>query len=120
MSWAMDELEARARRQLDSLDTVNERLAAIVESETSPDGEVTATGDGMGALVGLQLSDRVAKLSGSEFSSLVVSTSHAACQRAFARRAAILEDFKAEFAELVAAGEHADTPVSEGTEASRM
>ncbi|NNG95646.1 YbaB/EbfC family DNA-binding protein [Gordonia araii NBRC 100433] len=109
----MDELEARARRQLDSLDTVNERLAAIVETETSPDGEVTATVDGVGALVDLKLSERVSKLSGSDFASLVVSTAHAACHRAFARRAKILEEFNTEFTDLVSPGEYAENAGSD-------
>lgn len=104
MSWAMDEVEARARRQLDSLQSVNERLAGIVESQTSPDGEVTAVVDGVGALVDLSFSERIGQLSGQEFASLVVSTSHVACQRAFARRAAILEEFNEEFSELVSPG----------------
>lgn len=100
MSWAMDELEARARRQLDSLHSVNERLQAIVESETSPDGEVTAVVDGLGALVDLRFSDRIRTLSGADFESLVVATSQVACQRALARRAAILLEFTEEFASL--------------------
>lgn len=48
MSWAMDELEARARRQLDGLHEVNERLAAISARETSPGDHVTAEVDGPG------------------------------------------------------------------------
>ena len=101
MSWAMDALEARARRQLDSLHTLNESLQGIRESETSPDGEVTAVVDGVGALVDLHLSERISRLSGTDLASLVVATSHVACQRAFARRAAILHEFNDEFSTLV-------------------
>nr|WP_202422594.1 YbaB/EbfC family nucleoid-associated protein [Gordonia sp. SID5947] len=99
----MDELEARARRQLDSLTDVNERLARIVATETSPDGEVRADVDGMGALVGLQLSDRVGKLTGKQLEQLIIATANVACQKAFAQRAKIYEEFSEEFAGLVAA-----------------
>ncbi len=115
MSWAMDELEARARRQLESLTDVNERLARIIETETSPDGEVWAEVDGNGALTGLRLSDRVGKVSGKQLEQLIVATANVACQRAFAQRAKIIEDFSEEFAGLVAAPGLTDSPPSAGS-----
>lgn len=48
MSWAMDELEARANAQLDGLYEFNEKLTAILVRETSPDDLVTAEVDGNG------------------------------------------------------------------------
>ncbi|MFW0783826.1 YbaB/EbfC family nucleoid-associated protein [Gordonia sp. CPCC 206044] len=106
----MDELEARARRQLDSLTEVNERLGRIVASETSPNGEVRAEVDGMGALVDLKLSDRVGGLSGKQLEQLIVATANVACQKAFAQRAKVMEEFSEEFAGLVAApGAHDDS-----------
>ncbi|WP_051989742.1 YbaB/EbfC family nucleoid-associated protein [Gordonia soli] len=98
----MDELEARARRQLDKLSDVNERLSGIRVSETSPDGEVTAEVDGNGALVDLTFSDRLSRLSGKQVSQLVIATANVACQKAFTERARILQEFTEEFAGLVA------------------
>lgn len=102
MTWAMDELEARARRQLESLAGVNERLARIKASETSPDGEVRAVVDGNGSLIDLHLSDRVGRLNGKQLEQLVVATANVACQKAFAQRAQVLDDFNQEFTDLVA------------------
>lgn len=103
MSWTMDQLEARAQRQLDSLNTVSERLAAIKVSETSPDGEVTAVVDGNGALIDLNFSDQVRTLNGKQLSRLIVATSGVACQKSLARRARIMQEFTESFSELVTA-----------------
>lgn len=108
MSWAMDQLEARARRQLDSLNSVNERMASVRAGERSPDGEVLAVVDGNGALIDLEFSDRISMLSGKQLEQLVVATANVACQKAFAMRAQIIEEFNAEFAELVAPPDSAD------------
>ncbi len=101
MSATMDQLEARLARQLDALQSANERLAAITVTETSPDGEVTATVSGTGALTDLAFSDGVRRLKGSALSTLVVATAQVACQKALARRARIMQDFNEEFADLV-------------------
>lgn len=115
MSWAMDQLEARARRQLDSLNSVNELMAAVRITESSPDGEVRVEVDGMGALVDLVLSDRIARLSGKQLESLVVATANVACQKAFAQRAQIMQDFTEQFSGLIAPdGEPKDNPQNDG------
>ena len=103
MSWAMDELEARARRQLDSLNSVNERLAGVSVEETSPAGEVRVVVDGAGSLLDLSLSGRIGNLSGKQLEALIVATANVACQKAFAKRARIISDFNDEFADLVSA-----------------
>lgn len=102
MSWAMDELEARARRQLDRLHHVNEQLAAISARETSPGDHVTAEVNGVGELTGLWFAPSALALGGDALGQLIVSTAGVAAGRAFARRAAILEDFNESFSELVA------------------
>ncbi len=102
MSWAMDELEARARRQLDQLHAVNEKLAAISVQETSPGDHVTAEVNGVGELTGLWFAPFAPDLGADTLGELIVATAGIAASRAFARRAAILEDFNESFSELVA------------------
>jgi transcriptional regulator NrdR family protein len=98
----MDELEARARAQLDRLRDVNEQLAAISERETSPDDRVTAEVDGIGALTGLWFAPSAHEVGSAELGNLIVATAAVAAGRAFVRRAAVLEDFNESFAELIA------------------
>jgi hypothetical protein len=98
----MDELEARARTQLDRLRDVNEQLAAISERETSPDDRVTAEVDGVGSMTGLWFAPSAHEIGAAELGHLVVATAAVAAGRAFTRRAAVLEDFNESFADLVA------------------
>jgi DNA-binding protein YbaB len=102
MSWAMDELEARARAQLDRLRDVNEQLAAISVRESSSDDRVTAEVDGLGALTGLWFSPAAHDLGAEKLGGLVVATAAAAAGHAFSKRALVLEDFNESFADLVA------------------
>ena len=112
MSSAMDELEARARAQLDGLREVNEKLAAISVRETSPDDRVTAEVDGVGALTGLWFGATAPDLGATELGNLVVATASAAAAAAFTRRAEVLEDFNESFTELVASRPGAARPRS--------
>lgn len=101
MSWAMDELEARARRQLDQLHDVNENLSAISARETSPGEHVTAEVNGIGELTGLWFAPSAPTLGADVLGELIVATAGVAAGRAFGRRAAILEDFNESFSELM-------------------
>ncbi|MEE3850994.1 YbaB/EbfC family DNA-binding protein [Gordonia sp. LSe1-13] len=101
MSWAMDELEARANAQLNSLYELNEKYAAISVRETSADDLVTVEVDGVGALTGLWLAHGANELGGARLGEQIVATAALAAQRAFAKRAAITEEFNESFAELV-------------------
>ncbi|PXW31034.1 YbaB/EbfC family nucleoid-associated protein [Nocardia sp. 348MFTsu5.1] len=101
MSSAMDELEARARAQLDRLHEVNERLTAIAARETSPGDHVTAEVNGIGELTGLWFAPSAPQLGAGPLGDLIVSTAGVAAGRAFARRAEILEEFNESFADLV-------------------
>jgi hypothetical protein len=101
MSWAMDELEARANAQLNSLHDLNERYAAIVVRETSADDLVTVEVDGVGALTGLWLASGANELGATRLGEQIVATSALAAQRAFAKRAVITEEFNESFAELL-------------------
>ncbi|WP_040774458.1 YbaB/EbfC family nucleoid-associated protein [Nocardia pneumoniae] len=99
MNEAMDALEARVHRQLERLRDLADRMAAVRVRETSTDGAVTAVVDGNGALVDLQLSNRIAELSPAEFEQILVSTAAAAAHRAFAERGALVTGFNEEAAE---------------------
>lgn len=101
MTWAMDDLEARANAQLNSLHDVNERFAAISVRETSPDDLITVEVDGVGALTGLWFAPGANELGGPRLGETIVATAGLAAQRAFAQRAAITEDFNESFAELL-------------------
>lgn len=102
MSWSMDELEARANAQLDGLYEFNEKLTAILVRETSPDDLVTAEVDGNGSLQGLWLAPGANELGATRLGEQIVATAAMAAQRAFAKRAAITEEFNESFAELLA------------------
>ena len=101
MSWAMDELEARAHAQLNSLYELNERYAAISVRETSADDLVTAEDDGVGALTGLWLAPGANEMGGPRLGEQIVATAALAAQRAFAKRASITEEFNESFGDLV-------------------
>ncbi|GAC66210.1 YbaB/EbfC family nucleoid-associated protein [Gordonia soli] len=101
MSWAMDELEARANAQLNGLAELDEKLKAISVRETSADDLVTVEVDGVGALTGLWLAPGANDLGTDGLGHQIVSTAALAAQRAFARRAHITEEFNESFAELL-------------------
>lgn len=101
MSWPMDDLEARARAQLDRMHEMNESLNAVSVRETSPDDLVTVEVDGVGALTGLWLADGANELGADRLGEQIVATAALAAQRAFAKRAAITEDFTTSFTELL-------------------
>jgi DNA-binding protein YbaB len=101
MSWAMDELEARANAQLNGLHELNEQFSAISVRESSPDDFVTVEVDGVGALTGLWLAPEAADLGADGLGQQIVATAALAAQRAFARRAAVIEEFNESFAELL-------------------
>ncbi|MGV9672643.1 MULTISPECIES: YbaB/EbfC family DNA-binding protein [unclassified Gordonia (in: high G+C Gram-positive bacteria)] len=97
MTWAMDELEARAASQLGRLQDFSEALAAISVRETSADDLVTVEVDGSGALTGLWLADIPAGFGGTRLGESIAATAMRAAHRAFARRAELTEDFAAAF-----------------------
>ncbi|MBJ8338588.1 YbaB/EbfC family nucleoid-associated protein [Antrihabitans sp. YC3-6] len=105
MSAAMDALEDRARRQLDRMRELNEQLAVIRVRETSPDGQITAEVDGLGTLLDLEFTHAISKLSPKDFETLLVATAGMAAQRAFARRAQLVESFNEEAADLIASSQ---------------
>ncbi|MFT4043026.1 MAG: YbaB/EbfC family DNA-binding protein [Gordonia sp. (in: high G+C Gram-positive bacteria)] len=92
MNWAMDELEARARAQLGTLQDFGERLDLLASRETSADGLVTVEVDGSGALIGLWLSDGANELGAVTLGDRIVATAALAAQDVFARRAQVLAD----------------------------
>lgn len=101
MSWAMDDLEARANAQLDRMYDVSERLGAITVRETSTDDLVTAEVDAVGALTGLWLADGANELGPTRLGEQIVATAALAAQRVFGQRATITEEFTTTFGELL-------------------
>ncbi|KQY33241.1 MULTISPECIES: YbaB/EbfC family nucleoid-associated protein [Nocardia] len=93
MVETMDELIARVQGQLYRLQDLTETTQGIRAEETSPDGAVTVTVDGNGALVGLEFSTAISKLSPADFERVLVETAHAAAYRAYAERAGAITAF---------------------------
>jgi DNA-binding protein YbaB len=100
MSEAMDALVARAQRQLDRMRDLGDRMARVRARAASADGAVTVEVDGNGALVDLELSAAVSRLTPTEFEQAVVTTARAAAAQAFAARGELVTAFNAESAEL--------------------
>ncbi|PXX66585.1 YbaB/EbfC DNA-binding family protein [Nocardia tenerifensis] len=94
----MDELIARVQQQMYRLRDLNDATAAILATETSEDGAVTASVDGNGALVDLRLGGAIAKLSPADFEQTLVDTARAAAHRAFAERADLVTAYNQESA----------------------
>ncbi|MFE7717965.1 YbaB/EbfC family nucleoid-associated protein [Nocardia rhizosphaerihabitans] len=93
MVETMDELIARVQGQLYRLQDLSEATQGIRAQETSPDGAVTVTVDGNGALVGLEFSAAISKLTPESFERVLVETAHAAAYRAYADRAGLITAF---------------------------
>lgn len=98
MVQSMDELEERVRRQLYRFQDLADQMKAVRGREASEDGAVVAEVDGNGALVDLQFSGAVSRMSPEEFERAVVTTAAAAARAAFERRAALVNRFNEEMA----------------------
>lgn len=92
----MDELVARAERQLERMRDLGDRMAGVRARESSPDGAVTVEVDGNGAVLDLVFSPLVNRLTPAEFEQVVVSTAHSAAARAFAQRGDLIAAFNEE------------------------
>ncbi|MGV9857449.1 YbaB/EbfC family DNA-binding protein [Gordonia sp. NPDC003425] len=104
MTWAMDELEARARAQLGTLADFGDRLGSLSVRQTSDDDLITVEVDGTGALTGLWFADGANELGASRLGDQIVATAALAAQRVFARRAALTEEFTTAFGEQLGIG----------------
>ncbi|MFD6391373.1 YbaB/EbfC family nucleoid-associated protein [Nocardia sp. NPDC060259] len=93
MVETMDELIARVQGQLYRLQDLSEATQHIGAQETSPDGAVTVTVDGTGAMVGLEFSPAVGKLTPESFERVLVDTARAAAYRAYGERAGLITAF---------------------------
>ncbi|MEV0061773.1 YbaB/EbfC family nucleoid-associated protein [Nocardia sp. NPDC050718] len=90
MVETMDELIAKVQGQLYRLQDLAEATSGIRAQETSPDGAVTVTVDGSGALIGLEFTTAVSTLSPADFERVLVQTAQAAAHRAFGERAELV------------------------------
>lgn len=93
MVETMDELIAKVQGQLYRLQDLNEATNGIRAQETSPDGAVTVTVDGTGALVGLEFTAAIGKLSPADFERTLVQTAQAAAYRAFGERGELVSAY---------------------------
>lgn len=92
----MDELEDSVRRRLYRMRDLGDRMAAVRARETSPDEMISAEVDGNGALLNLELSESISRLSPAEFESALVEVVMAAARRAFTERADLINEFNEE------------------------
>ncbi|MEV0293223.1 YbaB/EbfC family nucleoid-associated protein [Nocardia sp. NPDC050710] len=99
MYESMDELEAAVRRRLYRVRDLAEDMAAVRGRETAPDGSITAEVDGNGALLNLEFSEGISRMSPDEFERTLTATAASAARSAFARRAALVTAFNEEVAE---------------------
>ncbi|WP_405179635.1 YbaB/EbfC family nucleoid-associated protein [Nocardia sp. NBC_01377] len=81
----MDELVAAAQRRVDRIRELGERMSAVRVRESSPDGVVTVTVDGNGALLDLVLTSEVNRWTPEQFDEAIVGTARRAAGLAFAR-----------------------------------
>ncbi len=89
----MDELEDSVRRRLYRMRDLGDRMAAVRARETSPDEMITVEVDGNGALLSLELSESISRLSPAEFESALVHAAMAAARRAFTERGDLINEF---------------------------
>ncbi|MEV0252253.1 YbaB/EbfC family nucleoid-associated protein [Nocardia sp. NPDC050712] len=99
MYETMDELEASVQRKLYRIRDLVDDMGAVKVRETSPDGSITAEVDGNGALLNLEFSQEISRLSPEDFEATLTATARAAAAAAFARRADIVTAFNEEVAE---------------------
>jgi len=92
----LDEMLAAATAAVGRMADLNDDYEAIRAQAADPRNLVTATVNGAGGLVGLRLDPASLRLGASELGDLIASTALSAAQRAFARRAAITEEFQSE------------------------
>lgn len=83
----------RLREHAERLNVLADRLSAIRATENTPDGAITVVVDGNGALVDLQLSVAVARLSPREFGRALVAAAEQAAGRAFAEHGELITAF---------------------------
>ncbi|WSV87375.1 YbaB/EbfC family nucleoid-associated protein [Nocardia sp. NBC_01009] len=99
MYETMDELMASVQRRLYRMRGLAEDMAAVRARETAQDGSITAEVDGDGALLNLEFSQAISRLSPAEFETTLVATAAAAARRAFELRGEIVTAFNEEVAE---------------------
>ncbi|WP_227998547.1 YbaB/EbfC family nucleoid-associated protein [Nocardia australiensis] len=99
MYETMDELMASVQRRLYRMRDLADDMAGVRARETAPDGSITAEVDGNGALLNLEFSQAISRMSPTEFESTLVATAGAAARRAFEQRGQVVIAFNEEVAE---------------------
>ena len=96
----MDDVQRTAERQLDMLEDVQRKLAALTVRETGDDGHVIVDVDVSGAMTGLQLLPGAGNGRPAALADAIVRTAVRAATQAFTERAEIMAVFVDDFAEL--------------------
>lgn len=98
MYESMDELQASVRQRLYRLRDLGDELAGVRARQTAPDESMTVEVDGNGALVDLQLSESISRMTPEQFENTLITTAYAAARRAFAEHADLVNAFNDEVA----------------------
>ncbi|MFG1794391.1 YbaB/EbfC family nucleoid-associated protein [Nocardia altamirensis] len=99
MYETMDELMASVQRRLYRVRDLADDMSAVRARETAPDGSITAEVDGNGALLNLEFTSAISRLSPADFENTLVATANAAARRAFTERAELITAFNQEVAD---------------------
>ncbi|WP_378737223.1 YbaB/EbfC family DNA-binding protein [Nocardia brasiliensis] len=99
MYETMDELMASVQRRLYRVRDLADNMAGVRARETAPDGSITAEVDGNGALLNLEFTSGISRLSAADFENTLVTTAAAAARRAFTERAELITAFNEEVAD---------------------
>ncbi|WP_205873978.1 YbaB/EbfC family nucleoid-associated protein [Mycobacterium camsae] len=91
---------ARAIKQRDLMQAMNEQSRTITARVTSRDRAVSAEVDGLGSLTGLWLGPPASRLDPDTLATLIVDTAHAAARVAAERYNFLLREFMARMEEL--------------------
>lgn len=91
---------ARAIKQRDLMQAMNEQSKTITARVTSRDRAVSAEVDGLGSLTGLWLGPPASRLHPDALAALIVKTAHAAARVAAERYNFLLKEFMARMEEL--------------------
>ncbi|WP_345499231.1 YbaB/EbfC family nucleoid-associated protein [Nocardia callitridis] len=90
---------ASVQQRLYRIRDLADDMSAARGKEAAQDGSITVEVDGNGALLNLEFSSAISRLSPAEFEKKLVATANAAARSAFEQRAEVVTAFNEEVAE---------------------
>ncbi|MFI9506343.1 YbaB/EbfC family nucleoid-associated protein [Nocardia sp. NPDC052566] len=99
MYETMDDLVASVQKRLYRMRDLADDMAAVTARESAPDDSITAEVDGNGALLNLEFSQAVSKMTPEQFEQALLAATHGAARRAFTARGELITAFNEEVAE---------------------